>query len=79
MENWDPNQGGFIAWQELVPAGGVWLNWGTEDNHGFGFVEPAIPELAIAVEARYKGQGIATALIDAAISLAQTLRAPASR
>lgn len=76
VENWDPNQGGFIAWQELVPAGGVWLNWGTEDNHGFGFVEPAIPELAIAVEARYKGQGIATTLIDAAISLAQTLRAP---
>ena len=59
-----------------MPAGGVWLNWGTEDNHGYGFIEPAIPELAIAVEGRYAGQGIATALMDAAISLARTLKAP---
>ncbi|MER0071445.1 GNAT family N-acetyltransferase [Corynebacterium sp. KPL2850] len=76
VENWEPNQGGFIAWEDLVPAGGVWLNWGTEDNHGYGFVEPAIPEFAIAVESRFAGQGIATALIDAAISLARTLKAP---
>lgn len=40
VENWDPNQGGFIAWEELFPAGGVWLNWGTEDNHGFGLSSP---------------------------------------
>ena len=32
VENWEPNQGGFIAWEDLVPAGGVWLNWGTEDG-----------------------------------------------
>lgn len=76
VENWKADQGGFIAWRGNVPAGGTWIVWGTQDNHGYGFVEESIPELCIAVEARFKGQGIGTALLDAATELARTLGAP---
>lgn len=76
VESWEPNQGGFIAWDGCIPAGGVWLNWGNEYARGYGHIEEGIPELALAVEGRYKGQGIGTALINAATELARTLRAP---
>lgn len=73
---WNPNEGGFIAWDAYVPAGGVWLMWGTEESHGFGHAEEGIPELALAVEGRYKGQGIGTSLIQAATELARKLGTP---
>lgn len=46
LAGWEPSRGGFIAWEGNVPAGGVWLNWGTEQRHGYGHVEEGIPELA---------------------------------
>src|SRR5699024_11936418 len=76
LENWTDDKGGFIAWRGHIPAGGVWLNWGTDDLHGFGHVEDGIPELALAVENRYKGEGIGTALLEAATELARQMGAP---
>ncbi|MEJ5927820.1 N-acetyltransferase [Corynebacterium sp. H128] len=76
VAEWEPSNGGFIAWRGNIPAGGVWLVWGTDDQHGYGHVTEGIPELAIAVEGRFKGQGIGTALLDAATELARTLGAP---
>lgn len=76
VRNWKPENGGFIAWEDGVPAGGVWLVWGTDDNHGYGHVAADIPELAIAVEARFGGRGVAKQLLDAATDLAATLGAP---
>lgn len=76
VDAWRANNGGFIAWKGNIPAGGVWLNWGTDERHGYGYAAADIPELAIAVEGRYKGQGIGTRLLDAATELARTLGAP---
>lgn len=59
VRDWNPTNGGFIAWRGWVPAGGVWLLWGTDERHGFGYVAEEIPELALAVEGRYTGQGLA--------------------
>ncbi|MDO5032166.1 N-acetyltransferase [Corynebacterium sp.] len=76
LGDWEPARGGFIAWEGHIPAGGVWLNWGTEDSHGYGHVAEGIPELAIAVEPRFRGQGVGTMLIDAATELAREMGAP---
>lgn len=76
VDKWTPEGGAIIAWDGINPAGGVWLNWGTEAEHGFGHVEEGIPELAIAVEGRYKGQGLGSELLEAAAQLARELGAP---
>ncbi|QPK79187.1 GNAT family N-acetyltransferase [Corynebacterium lizhenjunii] len=76
VSTWRPGDGGVIAWRELVPAGGVWLLWGTAQRHGYGHVAEGIPELALAVEERFKGQGLGTVLLDAAANLARQMGAP---
>ena len=76
VDDWQPERGGFIAWRGNIPAGGVWLNWGTDERHGYGHAEPGIPEIALAVEGRYKSQGIGTALLHAATELARELAPP---
>lgn len=76
VESWKPEHGAIIAWDRINPAGGVWLRWGTAESHGYGHVEEGIPELAIAVEQRYKGQGVGTQLLNAATELAREMGAP---
>ncbi|ARU45998.1 GNAT family N-acetyltransferase [Corynebacterium silvaticum] len=77
LDHWDPTDGGFIAWDDnRIPAGGAWLLWGTSDNHGYGYVSEEIPEVAIAIEPRFRGTGVASLLLKAAIALAQSLGAP---
>lgn len=76
VERWTPERGGAIAWKGNIPAGGAWTVWGSPDVHGFGFVDPEIPELAIAVERRFNGQGIGTKLLDAVTDLARSWGAP---
>lgn len=76
LAGWEPSRGGFIAWKGNVPAGGVWLNWGTKARHGYGHVAEGIPEFALAVEPRFRGQGVGTLLLRAATELARDLGAP---
>ena len=76
LGGWEPSRAGFIAWEGNVPAGGVWLNWGTAQRHGYGHVAEGIPELALAVEPRFRGQGVGTMLIDAATNLAREMNTP---
>ena len=77
VENWRPTGGGFIAVDSLgIPCGGIWLIYGTEEEHGYGHVEEGIPELAIAVENRNQGQGLGTRLLTAAIDQVRESGAP---
>lgn len=74
---WNPENGGFVAYDQFgIPAGAVWLSWGDDTSRGYGHVEEGIPELAIGVEGRYRGQGVGTLLLGAAIELARELGAP---
>ncbi|MEM7367863.1 MAG: GNAT family N-acetyltransferase [Bacteroidota bacterium] len=54
---------GLIAEQGSVPVGAVWCRTFTEANKGYGFVAPEIPELGIAIQKPYRGQGIGTQLL----------------
>lgn len=76
LGGWEPSRGGFIAWEGNVPAGGAWLNWGTAERHGYGHVAEGIPEVALAVEPRFRSQGVGTMLLDACTVLAREMNAP---
>lgn len=64
VRDWQPVNGGFIAWDGNIPAGGVWLVYGTAERHGYGHFREGVPELAIAVEPRYRGKGVAKRLLE---------------
>ncbi|HET9728388.1 MAG TPA: GNAT family N-acetyltransferase [Acidimicrobiia bacterium] len=67
-----PRQGdyGLVAEQDR-PVGAAWYRTFTEASHGFGFVAADVPELAIAVVASRRHEGIGrtllTELIDASV------------
>ena len=63
---------GVIAESGEVPVGAVWWRLYTAEDHGYGFIDPSIPELAIAVDASWRGQGVGTALLDALIARASS-------
>lgn len=74
---WDPADG-VLAMDETLdaPAGGCWFIYGTDALHGTGFVAPEMPELAIAVENKYQGNGLGPQLIDRAADLARAKGCP---
>ncbi len=63
---------GLVGELDDEPVGVVWYRLFTEAEHGEGFVDEATPELAIAVAAGHRGQGIGQALLEA---IAQRARA----
>jgi ribosomal protein S18 acetylase RimI-like enzyme len=59
-----------IAPQTEQRIGAVWVRLWPEGDRGFGFVQPEIPELAIAVLPEHQGRGVGTQLLKALISVA---------
>lgn len=59
-----PRQGdyGLVAEQD-GPVGAAWYRTYTEANHGYGFVAEDVPELAIAVIASRRHEGIGRRLL----------------
>jgi ribosomal protein S18 acetylase RimI-like enzyme len=57
---------GFLAEDEDArPIGAAWYRLFTEDDHGYGYLSPEIPELSIAVDPEHRGRGIGTGLLAA--------------
>lgn len=52
-------------------VGSAWLRLWTKDDKGFGYVDNATPELAMAVLSEYRGQGIGTQLLSSLLKAAQ--------
>ncbi len=51
--------------------GAAWYRLWTEEQHSYGFVSPAIPELAVAVAAEARGLGVGTALVTELLRVAE--------
>lgn len=58
-----PGDCAVTAVKQGVPVGAAWARLFTPQAPGYGSVDPSVPELAIAVEAAYRGRGIGTALL----------------
>ncbi|MEU1425099.1 GNAT family N-acetyltransferase [Kitasatospora sp. NPDC005751] len=54
--------GEATGWQPL-PVGAAWLRHLPAEDPGYGFVDPAVPELSIGITAAQRGRGIGTLLI----------------
>ena len=55
----------LIAIDDGFPVGAAWYRLFRKDQAGYGFVDEATPELAIAVVPSRRGRGIGEALIEA--------------
>ncbi|MEG4284459.1 GNAT family N-acetyltransferase [Microcoleus sp. A006_D1] len=64
---------GFVAIElnSSQPIGAAWLRLFTGDEKGFGWIDDAIPELAIAVLPEYTNQGVGTQLLARLLSAAK--------
>ena len=60
-----PGDVALVAEDEGEPVGVVWYRLFSDAEHGDGYVDPATPELAIAVREGRRGQGIGRQLIEA--------------
>lgn len=74
---WNPVDGIIVSDETLdLPAGGCWYIFGTRELHGTGFVDESMPELAIAVENRYRGRRLGPALLERTMELARARGCP---
>lgn len=64
---------GVGAIADDLPVGAAWVRLWSEADRGFAFVDPTIPELAMAVLPDSRGQGIGTKLLEGLLEAAQPL------
>ena len=61
---------GVVAQKENLTVGAAWLRLWSQGNRGYGYVADNVPELAIALIPKMRGQGIGTALLSQIIQVA---------
>jgi len=67
----------IIAEENGVRTGAAWFRLWTPELHSYGFVDATTPEVAMAVRADYRHQGLGRRLLDALIGTARTDGFPA--
>lgn len=74
---------GFVAEVATNPVGAGWVRLLRGEDRGYGYVDDTTPELTVAVQQRWRGQGIGTALccrlveVVPRMSLSSDIRNPA--
>ncbi len=72
VEGWGrPGDTGVIALDEGFPVGAAWYRLFRRDAPGYGFVDEATPELAIAVVPSRRGRGFGEELLSALMKRAR--------
>ncbi len=64
---------GAVAFMNENAFAAAWLRLWADDDRGFGCIDPAIPELAIAVLPEYRGNGVGSRLLKQVLELSQGL------
>jgi ribosomal protein S18 acetylase RimI-like enzyme len=72
-----PGDTAVIAIQDGFPVGAAWYRLFPRERPGYGFVDEATPELAIAVVPNRRGRGIGDALLNELIGKAREAGYPA--
>jgi len=74
VEDWGrPSDAGLIALDaEAHPIGAAWYRFFTSAEPGYGYVASSVPELALAVSAEHRRQGVGDALLGALLERART-------
>lgn len=68
VDDWGrPGDAGVIAEIGMGRIGAVWWRLFPAERPGFGFVDPATPELSMAVMTEERGMGVGTALLAASL------------
>jgi len=73
-----PGDLGFAAEQGGRRIGAAWLRRWSSDDHGFGFVDEATPELSMALLPGYRGRGVGTRLLRHLVAAAEARYAAVS-
>jgi len=67
-----PGDAGVVAVNETGDRiGAAWFRFFSADEHGYGFISAAIPEITIGVSPPHRGKGIGTALLRELIAIAR--------
>jgi ribosomal protein S18 acetylase RimI-like enzyme len=73
LEGWPrPGDFGVIAETDGLPVGAAWYRTFTAESHGYGFIDPAIPEISLAVRRSHRRRGVGTELLLALLQHART-------
>jgi GNAT superfamily N-acetyltransferase len=67
-----PGDTALIALDDGFPVGAAWYRLFRRDHPGYGFVDEATPELAVAVVPSRRGRGIGEALLEALVERARS-------
>ena len=71
-----PGDAAVVAVVAMDPAGGArvgaaWYRLMTEEEPGYGFVDPGVPELSIGVAVQARGRGVGSGLLAALLGRAE--------
>jgi ribosomal protein S18 acetylase RimI-like enzyme len=73
IEGWGRRgDAGVIAEEDGELLGAGWYRLFTDDEHGYGFIDSAVPEITLAVRAHARRRGVGTSLLHALVSRART-------
>lgn len=73
LRDWGGREGdtAIVAERDGRPIGAAWYRAWSEDEHSYGFVSPAFPEIAVGVAASERAGGVGRAMLEALIETAR--------